>query len=186
MIFRRIAPLWPAVLALATSQVRADEPKPNTPVPLAATQIKDVPDDALPFVYTKWKHFTVADGLPNDHIFAVKASGPKVWIGTEDGLACLDKRTGKIKSWKEKDGLPFQAITAIDVDHNTGDVWLGLFGGGLARFSGGRFDHFHQLNSGLVNDVVYGVAIEGENVWAATTAGCSRYNTRTRRMDHLH
>ena len=169
-----------ALAGLLACLVGADEPKPTAPVPLAATQIANVPDDALPFVYTKWKHFTVADGLPNDHIFAVKASGQKVWIGTEDGLACLDKRTGKIKSWKEKDGLPFQAVTAIDVDRNTGDVWLGLFGGGLARFSGGRFDHFHQLNSGLVNDVVYGLAIEGENVWAATTAGCSRYNTKTR------
>jgi ligand-binding sensor domain-containing protein len=58
-------------------------------------------------------------------------------------------------------------------------VWLGLFGGGLARFSGGRFDHFHQLNSGLINDVVYGVAVENDNVWAATTAGASRYNTIT-------
>ena len=25
----------------------------------------------LPYVDTKWKQFTVADGLPNDHIFAV-------------------------------------------------------------------------------------------------------------------
>ena len=65
------------------------------------------------------------------------------------------------------------------MDQKTGDVWLGLFGGGLARFSGGRFDHFHQLNSGLVNDVVYGVAVENDNVWAATTAGASRYNTIT-------
>ncbi len=170
-----------AVLAtLLPCLLGADEPQAPAPVPLlAATQIKDVPDDALPFVYTKWKHFTVADGLPSDHLFAVKADGSRVWIGTEDGLACYDKRTGKIKSWKEKDGLPFQAVTAIDVDGKTGDVWLGLFGGGLARFSGGRFDSFNQLNSGLVNDVVYGVAVEGDNVWAATTAGCSRYNTRT-------
>ena len=80
----------------------------------------------LPYVYTKWKQFTVEDGLPNDHIFAVKADGPRVWIGTEDGLAMLDKRTGKIKSWKEQDGLPFRAVTAIDVDKKTGDVWLGL------------------------------------------------------------
>ena len=159
--------------------VRRDGPGPGRSPP-GGHQVKDVADDALPFVYTRWKHFTVEDGLPNDHIFAVKADGPKVWIGTEDGLACLDKRTGKIRSWKEKDGLPFQAVTAIDVDKKTGDVWLGLFGGGLARFSGGRFDHFNQLNSGLVNDVVYGVAIEGDNVWAATTAGCSRYNTVTR------
>ncbi|HWR51199.1 MAG TPA: hypothetical protein VN428_08840 [Bryobacteraceae bacterium] len=133
----------------------------------------------LPYVYTKWKQFTVADGLPNDHIFAVKADGPRVWIGTEDGLAMLDKRTGKIKSWQEKDGLPWRVVTAIDVDQKTGDVWLGLFGGGMARFSGGRFDHWHQLNSGLVNDVVYGIAVENDNVWAATTAGASRYNIKT-------
>ena len=47
----------------------------------------------------------------------------------------------------------------------TGELWIGLFGGGLARFSGGRFDHWDQLNSGLVNDVVYGVDIETEMVW---------------------
>jgi len=131
----------------------------------------------LPYVYTDWQHFTVKDGLPNDHIFAVKADGPRVWIGTEDGLACYDKRTGKIRSWKEDDGLPWRVVSALDVSKKTGDVWIGLFGGGLARFSGGRFDHFHQLNSGLVNDVVYGVAVENDNVWAATTAGASRYNT---------
>ncbi len=134
---------------------------------------------ALPYVYTNWRHFTVEDGLPNNHIFAVKAHGPHVWIGTEDGLACLDKRTGEIRVWREEDGLPWRVVTAIDVDKRTGDVWLGLFGGGLVRFSGGRFDHFNQLNSGLVNNVVYGVAVENDNVWAATTAGASRYNTRT-------
>lgn len=135
----------------------------------------------LPYVYTDWKHFTVKDGLPNDHIFAVKADGPRIWIGTEDGLACYDKRTGKIRSWKEKDGLPWRVVSALDVNKKTGDVWIGLFGGGLARFSGGRFDHFHQLNSGLVNDVVYGVAVENDNVWVATTAGASRYNTISRK-----
>ena len=113
----------------------------------------------LPYVYTKWKHFTVKDGLPNDHVFAIKADGAKVWIGTENGLACIDKRTGKIKSWKEEDGLPWRVVSCLDVNPKTGELWLGLFGGGLARFSGGRFDHWHQLNSGLVNDFVFGVAI---------------------------
>lgn len=136
-------------------------------------------DQKLPFVYTEWKHFTVADGLPNDHIFAIKINGSKVWAGTENGLVCIDKDTGKIESWQEKDGLPFQAVSSIDYNPKTGELWLGLFGGGLARFSGGRFDHFHQLNSGIVNDVVYGVAIENDNVWVATTAGASRYNTIT-------
>ena len=134
----------------------------------------------LPYVYTRWKQFTVADGLPNEHIFAVRAHGNDVWVGTEDGLALIDKAAGKVvKTWQEKDGLPFKVVTAIDVDPVTGDVWLGLFGGGLARFSAGRFDHWNQMNSGLVNDVVYGVAVEHDNVWAATTAGTSRLNTKT-------
>lgn len=136
--------------------------------------------EKLPFVYTKWKQFTVKDGLPDDHIFAVRSDGDRIWVGTENGLALIDKKTAKVvKVWTEKDGLPWRVVTAIDVDPKTGDVWLGLFGGGLARLSGGRFDHWHQLNSGLVNDVVYGVAVENDNVWAATTAGASRYNTVT-------
>ena len=49
----------------------------------------------LPYVYTQWKHFTVADGLPNDHIFAVRVDGPRVWVGTEDGLALIDKPSGR-------------------------------------------------------------------------------------------
>ena len=102
-----------------------------------------------------------------------------IWIGTENGLACYEKATGTIRSWQEKDGLPWRAVSALDFNHKTGELWIGLFGGGVARFSGGRFDHFHQLNSGLVNDVVYGIAVENDNVWVATTAGASRYNTVT-------
>jgi len=58
-------------------------------------------EQKLPYVYTEWKHFTVKDGLPNDHVFAIKPDGAKVWIGTEDGLVCIDKRTGKIKGKRE-------------------------------------------------------------------------------------
>ena len=71
-------------------------------------------EQELPYVYTKWKHFTVKDGLPNDHIFAVKVDGPRVWVGTEDGLALIDKPTGKVvKTWKEEDGLPWRVVSAL-------------------------------------------------------------------------
>jgi len=141
--------------------------------------------DALPYVYTQWEQITTKDGLVNDHIFAVRADprGDCIWIGTEGGLSRYDKQTKKIRNWTEADGLPWRVVTGIEVQPATGDVWLGLFGGGLARFSAGRFDHYHQLNSGLVNDVVYAVAIEGDNVWCATTAGASRFNTKTDKWD---
>ena len=136
--------------------------------------------EPLPYIYQDWQQFTVKDGLPNDHIFAVTVNGNDVWVGTENGLALIDKAAGKVKrSWTMEDGLPWKVVSGIAVSPKTGEVWLALFGGGLARYSAGRFDHWHQLNSGLVNDVVYGVAIEDDNVWCATTAGASRFNTVT-------
>ena len=176
---RTLALLLLAAPVLAATATAATAPPAPAAAPAAAAT-NPIAAPKLPYVYTNWRQFTVADGLPNDHIFAVKVDGPRVWVGTEDGLALVDKPSGKVvKTWREKDGLPFKVVTAIDVDKKTGDVWLGLFGGGLARLSGDRFEHWHQLNSGLVNDVVYGVAVENDNVWAATTAGASRLNTVT-------
>ncbi len=179
------APSKPTPVPVAVGSPPAPTAATETPAqgaaaPEAAAQPAASEAAGLPYVYTNWRHFTTKDGLPNDHIFAVKPQGSKVWIGTEDGLACYDKETGSMQVWKEEDGLPFQVVTGLAIDPKTGDLWLGLFGGGLARFSGGRFDHFHQLNSGLVNDVVYAVDIENDNVWAATTAGASRYNMVTK------
>jgi ligand-binding sensor domain-containing protein len=57
-------------------------------------------------------------------------------------------------------------------------VWIATMGG-LSRYSAGRFDAFTQLSSGLANDVVYSVAVQGDFVWVATAAGGSRLNTRT-------
>jgi ligand-binding sensor domain-containing protein len=131
-----------------------------------------------PYVYTHWETFYAEEGgLPNDHIFAVTADGDRLWVGTEDGLALYED--GEWRSWREKDGLPWRVVSAIAVSEKTGDVWVGLFGGGLARFSGGRFDHYNQFNSGLVNDVVYGVAVLDDTVWVATTAGMSALDTVT-------
>ncbi len=138
----------------------------------------DAQSPGEPYVYTHWETFyTEEGGLPNDHIFSITADGDRLWVGTEDGLAVYE--VGKWRSWGEKYGLPWRVVSAIAVSEKTGDVWLGLFGGGLSRFSGGRFDHFHQLNSGLVNDVVYGVAVLDDTVWVATTAGISSLDTVT-------
>jgi hypothetical protein len=51
--------------------------------------------------------------------------------------------------------------------------------GGLSHVSAGRIDTYNQLNSGLSNDVIYGVGVQGDYIWTATAAGASRLNTRT-------
>jgi ligand-binding sensor domain-containing protein len=133
-----------------------------------------------PYVYTQWESFTSEStdgGLINDHIFFLKSDGDSLWIGTEGGLVLY--YDGTWQSWTEADGLPWRVIMGIAKDEKRGDLWLALFGEGLARFSGGRFEHFTQMNSGLLNDVSYGVDVQGDNVWVASTAGISRYNQVT-------
>jgi len=130
-----------------------------------------------PALYTTWENFTQANGMPDDKVLSVAVDGDRVWAGTENGLVLVEK--GKVERvFQVKDGLPHRVVAGLAVDKNTGDLWIATFGG-LSRYSGGEFKNYTNLTSGLANDIVYAAAIQGEFVWAATTAGISRLNTRT-------
>jgi ligand-binding sensor domain-containing protein len=124
----------------------------------------------------RWESFTTESGLPDNHVFQVCVDGKRVWAATENGLALLEN--GKWRTFGTKDGLAHRAVLYVAPDPRTGDVWIATMGG-LSRYSAGRIDSFTQLNSGLPNDVVYGVAVQGDYVWVATAAGGGRLNTKT-------
>jgi len=124
----------------------------------------------------RWENFTTANGLPDDHVFNVAVDGKRVWAATENGLGLYEN--GRWKVFRPADGLAHRAVLYVAPDKRTGDVWVATMGG-LSRYSAGRFDTYTQLTSGLANDVVYGVAVEGDSVWVATAAGGCRLNTRT-------
>jgi ligand-binding sensor domain-containing protein len=74
-----------------------------------------------------WRHYTVADGLPGNHVFMLHRDAKgSLWIGTNDGLA-------------RKDGDKFTVLTTANgLFSNTvfsmatgaaGDQWIGSFGG---------------------------------------------------------
>lgn len=130
--------------------------------------------------FSRWETIGTRQGLPSEKVFAVAVDGDKLWAGTEKGLALLE--AGAVSVFGTAEGLPFPVVTSLAVSTLTGDLWIGTMGG-VARLSGGRIDAFTQLDSGLVNDVVYGVAVDGSDVWIATAAGLSRYDTRTREWD---
>jgi ligand-binding sensor domain-containing protein len=121
----------------------------------------------------RFENFTTANGLPDNHVYSVLVDGDRIWAGTDNGLGLYEN--GKWKTYTKADGLAHRAVLSLALDKGTGDVWAGTMGG-LSRISGGRIDTFTQLNSGLSNDVVYGVSVEGENVWVATAAGACRLN----------
>jgi len=124
----------------------------------------------------RWENFTTAQGLPNNRVYSVAVDGNRVWAGTDNGLALFED--GKFKVFTPADGLAHRAVLSLAVDKRTHDLWIATMGG-LSRYSAGRIDSFTQLSSGLANDVVYGVAVQGDFVWVATAAGASRLNTRT-------
>lgn len=155
---------------------------------LAAAQASALPE--VPRF--RFENFTTANGLPDNHVYSVLVDGARIWAGTDNGLAVYENH--EWKTYNTADGLAHRAVLSLALDKRTGDVWAGTMGG-LSRISSGRIDTFTQLNSGLSNDVVYGVGVEGENVWVATAAGACRldlhsnqwslYNERNTPMNEI-
>jgi ligand-binding sensor domain-containing protein len=130
-----------------------------------------------PQLITRWENFTTANGMPDPKVFCVTVDGSRVWAGTEDGLVLIEN--GKVQRvYTTKDGLVQRAVMGIAVDKKTGDLWIATFGG-VSHLSGGQFQNFTNLTSGLLNDICYAVAVVDQYVWVATTAGVSRFNTYT-------
>src|ERR1700751_3844986 len=75
----------------------------------------------------RWENFTVANGLPDNHVFCVLVDGDRIWAGTENGLALY--RDGKWKVYTTADGLAHRAVLSLALDKETGDVWAGTMGG---------------------------------------------------------
>jgi ligand-binding sensor domain-containing protein len=141
----------------------------------------DTKDDTKPMpVYGHWRNFTTKDGLPSDKAYCVRIDGDRVLVGTHDGLAVYEK--GKWKSYTTKDGLPHNGVISVDVSGLTGDVWIGTLGG-LSKWSGGKFENFTQLNSGMPNDLIYSVVCDGKDVWVATAGGAGHYDTYTKQWE---
>lgn len=131
-------------------------------------------------VYGKWKIYTTDNGLPANKVYAVRVDGERVLVGTHQGLAVLEN--GEWTTYTTADGLPHNGVVAIDVSELTGDVWLGTLGG-LTRWSGGQFENFTQLNSGMPNDLIYSVICDDKDVWVATGGGAGKYDTYTKEWE---
>ena len=63
------------------------------PVPAHAASAPSPPQLKLPRF--RFENFTTANGLPDNHVFAVLVDGDRIWAGTENGLAALRERNGR-------------------------------------------------------------------------------------------
>ncbi len=127
-----------------------------------------------PLLPQVWRTFTTRNGLPDNRIRTVQFIDDAVWVGTRGGLARLEGDA--FRSWTQADGLPHSDVTAIDVDPATEDIWIGTWGGGIARLTAGRFDVFSQINAGMAGNLVFDLLVHDGRIWAATNAGICSYN----------
>jgi ligand-binding sensor domain-containing protein len=74
-----------------------------------------------------WTHYTVAEGLPGNHVFMLHID-PKgqLWIGTNDGLAKW--KEGRFEVMTTADGLFNNAVFSMATARD-GTLWVGSFGG---------------------------------------------------------
>ncbi len=80
-----------------------------------------------------WRNYTMADGLPGDHVFMLsRGRDGKLWIGTSRGLARRDGE--KFVTFTTADGLFADNVFSMATDEQ-GRVWVGSFGG-VARITG--------------------------------------------------
>ncbi|MBI4664710.1 MAG: hypothetical protein HY735_38470 [Verrucomicrobia bacterium] len=147
--------------------------------PLALQGGTSAAKDDLPFpIIERFENFGSNVGIPEHKVHAVlKTSDGKLWIGTWDGL-CVRQDDGKFLRYGPEHGLSHKLVLCLVEDPKTGDLWAGTMRG-LNRFSGGKITKYTQTDSGLPNNVVYGVDILNDTVWAATAAGTGALDLKT-------
>ena len=80
-----------------------------------------------------WRNYTVADGLPANHVFMLKRGRDgTIWIGTSKGLTRF--RNGEFETFTTADGLFADYVFSMATDQQ-GALWVGSFGG-AARILG--------------------------------------------------
>lgn len=135
---------------------------------LGAASTEPVADVPFP-VIERFENWRQAQGMPSRKVHCVlKASDGRLWVGTWEGL--LVKEGDRFRRFTTDEGLTHRMVLCLAEDPKTGDVWAGTMRG-LNRVSAGKITGFLQTDSGLPNNVVYGVDVIGGHLWAATAAG---------------
>jgi PAS domain S-box-containing protein len=91
-----------------------------------------------------------------------------LWFGTPDAL--YRATAGRLERFASAEGLPAGGVSAL-IETRNGQIWVGVDGGGIARFVAGRFQRY-QARDGLTDDAVTTLLEDQEgSLWVGTRNG---------------
>lgn len=120
------------------------------------------------YIHNSW---TSEQGLPeNDVRGIVQTRDGYLWLATEEGLARFDGARFTVFDKHSVNAIRNNFILALFED-SEGALWFGSWGGGLTRFSRGRFDAFTK-SEGLSDDTVNVITQDRDGrIWIGTGEG---------------
>ncbi len=136
------------------------------------------------YMLTVWQ---TDQGLPQNSVFAIhQTRDGYLWMGTEEGLVRFDGVRFTIFDKRNTPAIRHNWIQSL-LETSDGSLWIGIVGGGLARYKDGTFSNY-STNDGLPNDFVWDLADGGDgSFWIATDGGLARWaNGRITTVDRTH
>ncbi len=124
------------------------------------------------------------EGVPESHGMAVlnlDASG-RLYIPTDGGIAMWDDVANHWKVVSRKQGLLTDTVTCMLQDRE-GSIWIGMNGGGLARWLGAGEWTAWTRDDGLASDIIWGITEDSSgNFWIATDRGLTFLSLTRKRI----
>ncbi|MEQ1885090.1 MAG: two-component regulator propeller domain-containing protein [Bryobacteraceae bacterium] len=133
-------------------------------------------DGLLEIQGSKEKHYSVADGVPDEFIVSLgETKGPDLWIGTRKGIGRF--QNGEFSNYGIRDGLSHSTVYAMFEDRE-GSIWVATKSG-LNQFLDGEAV-LYRTSDGLPSNNMGPVMESGDGqLWGGTLGGgLFRYDGR--------
>lgn len=116
--------------------------------------------------------WTASDGLPQNSVLAIlQTHDGYLWFGTGDGLVRFNGAQFDLFDKVTFPALKSSAVQVLLEDRDEKSVWVGTFGGGLARFDNGTF-HSYGVPNGLPGGIVNALLQSSDGtLWIGTDKG---------------
>jgi signal transduction histidine kinase/ligand-binding sensor domain-containing protein len=96
------------------------------------------------------RHYDARDGLVGYPAVMYRDSHGRLWVGTrgrvDSGLLWWDPQSTKFKPITPADGLPATSAPSAFAEDRAGQLWIGTYEHGVARFANGRFRTFTAVD----------------------------------------